>query len=919
MSKVRIQVEVLFLLALASGGCKSVPPALLDTIAQADANFDAGNHQAALDGYSAAMEEARRIDLVQKIEARPSIEVRIGQCQLALGRPEEAVQQFEAIDALARAETLELAVGLRVDKGLAHAEAQLDLGRRSEPLGALRDRSNVATQEAAAKSALRHFEAAQALFDRVLAMAPDSFEATLGAAYTFLQLGYLNRNESALRQADQFLARCQAQSPDYDPRFHFYRGKVKQFFYAKGTLSEESLANYAAAVERDRNQKNFSYHELYRDLYRQVEPYPTPRALAAADPAVQERVQVLYRTLGDYVQYGRRPENNWPHWQAMRTRLEQHLGVYNEWIRADEAKRRLIGEAHALVHGETQASGLEAYRLAMASLAGVDTRFHAEPSYVETRKLVQVPYVQRVIASAEQLMGLGQWDRASGSVREALKVCDKNFDPDAASTVDKCHRVLDKIKARQKWAALSAKVRELARTDRAQALEHLDENVVELGDSIGEEEIAALTAEISNQDVLEVKSLLAQGGKLEAENPTLALEKYVAADALVTEKKLEQDLKDDVVRAMARAYFGKDEFQTCLDLLGDRDKDPPDRILKGLCLYRKGDFSRSKSMFSGIDYDILISGAPAGNAKAANNPLFIAGLANLRAGDAAGARHHLERAREVLPDSSELRGARLDCYRQLLSAGSLPAHEERRLLEEVLALDEADAAARHRLAMLLYEDGKATQARASFERAYQLMSRNQEAGNLVPLTDDERGRFSRLVASFADYIPMKAGASWEYQAKGSKARSVCTVTGGSGDRFDVTVEELGAVTRQEWLKVPSSRELIRAVQGSRQVLLVGLSSPEQEPVEKRDLLGKRVYVTRVAGVGLSVNVGGIDYENCIEVELREEGQDSVFKFYFAPNVGQIKYTVRNEEWELVNSTMLTGAAAKRLDSSVKPR
>ena len=77
---------LLTIAVLACSACTSVPKEVLDTVERAHQNFDAGNLEAALNDYQAVQKDAKEYAL----ESRGQIEIRIGECQLRLGRPDEA-------------------------------------------------------------------------------------------------------------------------------------------------------------------------------------------------------------------------------------------------------------------------------------------------------------------------------------------------------------------------------------------------------------------------------------------------------------------------------------------------------------------------------------------------------------------------------------------------------------------------------------------------------------------------------------------------------------------------------------------------------------------------------------------------------------------------------------------------------------
>ncbi|MCI0650538.1 MAG: hypothetical protein L0Z55_01495 [Planctomycetes bacterium] len=888
-------------LGLASG-CKSLPDDVRGRINEANTNYEAGNVAAALEAYKGAIGSLREFG----DEARPEIEVRIGKCQVELGQASEAIATFDTIDRDVEEGAYQLTENLEYDKFLGHAEAYCELGRRAEPafLSGSGSRSKQIQEQRTAAGEL--FSKARALFERARKLRANDFEAQLGIAYSFLRYGILIESESALAQARDTLRKCPRPPQADDPRLPFYNGRVTQVLQSKGVLTNDVLSDMTAAAEIDARQRSHGYHEMYRDLFLQVQAYDNERKVELLEESKRQRVKEVLAILNNYLQYGQEPRASWPQWVDFRGRLRGYFDNYNAWSRKKRERDELIQSAKSLVYGTSETQEVLRFRQAMDLLRKVDTEFLTEKDYSDVRTVAQQQYIKLLIASAEALGRIEKWDLALKQIDEARELCvQQQFAPEHAALLEQCTKASGKYKAGKEWAALQEKVRARARVDQNAALAMLETELKpELRSQLDPAEIGKFHDQILDIDRRQVETLLAEAREID---PTPRMEKLQQARQLVTERKLD-DLRDEVVRQIQRCYIALGQHQQSIDsfnAIGAPTDD--DKLHTALAYSKKDEHPQAYKIFRAVDDTIIRTSKP--------EIVRAAGVSALRAGKPSEARPFLEEAlshaQKTQVDVAGTKDGLLTCYRQILESGGLEPREEIEIRAEIAKQEEDDTSNLRKLAVLHYDAAKTSNdANAGgFELAYKLF-KEVFVERAIPLTDDEKKLYCRLAARFEDYVPLKKSVRWEYNVINGPATTY-EVTDGSGELFNVDLQIAGEPSpfKQEWQKLPTSRVLEIRYTGSRDRLPIGLVNPEEKVGERAVVddfgKGKRRYEARVVEIGLSIETGGRTYENCIKVEVREQGRAEHRDFYFAPGVGQIKYTdSQGTVWELQRSTVL---------------
>lgn len=868
-------------------GCASVDEQLENTISESNSFFESGHYEDALAGYQSILAQLRE----EEHEQRPLIELQVGECYLELGDPQAAVDQFERMDVHQGQEQYELDTNLLHRKCLAHGESLCEGGRRLDPILEPRDNLDNSQNTRRSEQSKKQFEAAIALFDQAVGMREDQ-DSILGLAYAWVRVGLLTNSSSALKVAESWLDR-QRDQEGLPPRALLCEALLQSALLGGGKMTPASFRSFGRAVRADREEGNYDFHEVYREIYARVREYRSPAELQALESDDREMVGRFVDQLRHYLQCSRVPTEKWPHWLHFREHLGAYLAGYDAWALAERNYRDSVEQAERLIRDQGQVKYLDAFARAMKLLEAVDSEFQQESKYKATRRDVQQLYVEALLEQAKLFAGAQFWDQADSLLAQAQQYADRDYIENHQQLIRECAQERNRVREFKKFAQIRADVmKKLASGGKQEALDHLAGAATNLDAALLAAELDSLRNTISKEKDLQQFNKLLQEALAHQEGARLtdAAEKYEEAVELAQSTGLDQQAPE-AIRGLARVHYDNGSSKPALAYLDQLTaQSPDDAILEALCHYREERYGKAGASFAraGLEEVAQWSEEPA---------LRIAGVSLLRSGSAVRAQVFLERAESADPGNPEVREALLECYRQQLESSQLGTTEERELREKTLELSPNDWPSVRRLALIYFELGEHQED--LYREAYDLFYRYSAASDAPALNQEDAGIYAKLVAAYADYVPLRVDHEWIYEIAQSQERRY-RVLSNDGANFDVEVTIGSQAVIQEWLKISANKELRRRAkrQDLEELLPIGLRTPTQVPFPRRrreDRLGAQV--AEIVAIGETVRASGRDFHNCLKIRTYRssndtpttDGTDWIEEYYLAPEVGIVRY------------------------------
>ena len=891
----------------AAVGCSCLTPEESASLESAGRNYTLGNYSDALGTYTR---------LAHGLETRGCSEAHLARlreaaCLIRLGRHEEAARALE------RVPLRELEPELQREFWFADATNSLALGRDTEPVF----ESDEAEKRRRKADATALYRKARRSFELVLETKPDDYEALLGRGLASLRLGILNSDDQFLQMATDTLRLCKSQRDD-DKRATFSLGLAILHGPGRGQLTRNAADLMLDALRSD-IEGNFDYHEAYFDLLVFLHPFATPPELARGFAQRSDLLPTagsLVDHLEEYAVRGRVTEG-----ASNQERLQQirnWLAVHRQWA-ADErdAKQRVVLANDTIRQGGRPV--VDKYTAAMEIVEGVKAPFRSEQAYVDCRGDVQRGYVEVLMRFSDLLTSIRELDSAQRFVQTAMKRAERPWIADPSPVIIAASTLDSRIEAYRGFDRMTTQCRELIAKDEPEdARRKFDIYELRIKGTpeqvFVDERIAEFRKEIERSgEVAKISEFFDAGARERAADPKTALEKLLEAEKLALEANLPA-WKEMVQRSLAELYFETGRYQESLETLrrlqqSSTLRKPSDALLQAQCYLRTGEIEGVCTLLGEISDTSFFNDRD----KAFAGTSFLAFAK--RATKEPERRERLARAREFLeaaaPRDSAVIEARKTCYRELwqslTSAGGDPRALEN-VLESLVLLDPDDRDAHKALAFQLFEKGSSRavsgdESDASYRRAYDLLAALDRSGELA-LTAAEKKTYDRLLACYADFMPLARGNRWVYRTTSGKDLVVSVTAETDGGHFEVEIATGASRRREVWQE---SRTILKRFDTERMVaseIPIRLLEPTRLPTWSSPIL-KTTYDARVVATGAVCETPAGTFENCLKIELTDRGAGAKSVYWFAPGVGEVKMESDGASYALVSSAVERAAAA----------
>lgn len=895
---VRLSLRVLLTgSVLACAACSGLSQQTRDAIGGADEDFRQGRYTAALRTYEATVEEAREYG----DESAGRIDVRIGRCELSLGRPEKAISHLAGV----QGRNADLPPELVSELYLGLGDAECELGRRREPVFVgsspeerLRSREDAAAAQKNYRRALNYYVDAK---DAAAPGSREAYESKLGAGYCFLRRGILSEGGSSdLRTAEGAFRELRSDAERFnDPRHSLYLAVTS---FAQTKILNDDI--YTRFLQSRRLDPDKALHELYRELVVMLaDDYAAPPKVRSLDETSRLRIEDMIAWLRDYKKTGSSADS--PQWVESRAKAIEYVDGYDDWLTKESRAKSLIASADKLPSTESSSS-LEIYQEAVRRLDGVDGAFRND-DYLVVRRGVQKSLILSLQEAAQNLIQVEDWDEAKSRLLEAEGLCDRSVLPVECDTLKlECRRLRDVAVKGEQFALKEAQIRqsiEAGDQDVARrALAEVRRDSRFTGDLYAGG-IASLQKELdSAAAVIDVSNRLR---RIRSEAQTLPHEDILelAGNALkIAEDNNLEHYEAEARRAKAEAHCALEDYGLCLTTLEKIDTpEPADRALRGLCHYKLGAAPDAVKQFRNLRPEYIK------NAAFKDAALEAAGRSFLKEREFREARLYLDE----VADRQGVREARLETYRGLL--GELQLAEEPngpeviRLCAQISELDPSDHASRLQTALILLKSAEATRDEETYRQAFDQFLAYNEVPDAPELKRDVRQNFAELSACFADYLPLRANAEWVYRVNGKATVTYRVIFVGQGGKFQVQTPTAG--DDQIWEVNDRYRKFSRSTK--EDVLLEELPVGKQPFTDKPKFNFKAEdtsYIAALKEIGQEVTVEAGTFYDCIVVKvgIRGENESSHVEYVLAPGIGiiRIRDPRTEENIELISTSYL---------------
>jgi tetratricopeptide (TPR) repeat protein len=874
--------------------CGGTPDTLKKDLGRADRNFAVGNYVDSLKGYA---QVAPQLETAEAEEARRA---RLGEAVSLYftGRLEEASSLLSKLADLP--EFKEMDPASRRSAYFYRGQAELELGRLSEPSLVLPSPLNLHDIKARERQASDHFCLAQHSFTQVLKEVDSSdFEARLGKGECLLRIGMLSESVTYLREARDILTRCGNEKPGHKSAL-FLRGQSVQEDLGGDQLHPRAASDMLVGLKLDK-ESNHDMHVAYRDVLVFVRKYKKPPTLVkwVPDVATRSSVKSLIDHLDSYLREGHRLDDPWG--KDLDAHIQTYLTEFHSWDRDKKGLRENIAIAERIIRRTDQEFiYLDAFREAMRLLDGVAEDFHSEVDYIEARKEIQAGYVLALLESVDRLKEIDEWALAERHNQEALDHVDRRFVDEVSTLLKRGQTNINDLKARMEWHGLTKHVRDLIRGGELK-LAHTEYRLRRSKlkkDSemvIGKEAINGFESELEKDQALKnVMDLLGSGASEFQSKPREALKKFTEARKLAEQHEI-FFWQQEIAREIAKLHYQLGEFQICLQELSHLEESTPyDQLLTAKCYYPLGEFGKAAQYFGGIeDPDILKSGADQ----------TMAGLVFLKidSSQPRRARSFLERAVKVDPESGEAREGLKECYRQLVNIARDDGDRWLLgiLLQKLTTLDPDDYNARQLLGIQLFEDAIDNKDPETCALAFKHLEAASRGG-VRPRNDADRKRMGQLLACYATFLPLSERNSWTYRTSTGNTRVVRVVKRLGDERFSVQISEGGNTFDEVWTDAHRIVKRYNPEAGISEEFPISLRWPTNMPVWQYNVKATD-YEAKVVGTGVECVAAGKTHRNCLQIQV--SSRSGMRNYFFAPGIGEVKMEGPGLSYELVETNV----------------
>ena len=910
------------------------PPSqeILDLRELAGQHHSVGDWRAALESYATL---AKRED--PEATERAVAWYRKAECEYELGLVNKCVKTLEQFE-----DPAALPSDLQGDYWVLRGASGLGLAQQLDPI--LLDRSKVSSLQLdeAREASVAAYMDVRDVFRKSKA---GGLEASLAAAEACLRIGVLTGNNQYLDMVEDHL---RAYRGARSSRVLHLRGRFVQETKGKGVLTSDAAVLLTQAVQLDLEESSDN-HLLYRDLLAYLSrTFENPKevrdtfSLAAGDVepelvkngVTSQQVEQLIGALRSYLRLG--AIDSAPTTLAdLSDTLQQYFDDFDGYSWKVRGSKDNIEIAAGIFLETSKGQYLARLERALDLLDEVEPRYREQvKTYGSTRENVALKYLKLLEDTALDLIDRGEGARARllnqkadqllSTLQEerraglpgSIEIPSENYDT-LLTSIDNLNRLGEQALAVEQWRDTE---REIWQQLGHKEFDEAKRNQLALCERFGssQESLTAPWITARRKD-LQQRFVELENNKLREECASVwqsleSAESDEEAIGVITEnieRITTSAWKARLLRKQSELEYRIGDYTSCretlegLKTLDQQDKSDAefattveDTLRYASCLYHTEHYAVAALEYGKKHVNLL-----------RDVDRWQAAFCFLEARKPAEARAVLEQS------SPDARRDKLlsRCYQALYEeAEDASGHHRPELIELLERWVEADpdqSAARHRLAELYYERGRELRNPSDLTNAWENLRRvhSIKPGSGDPKSAEDKPFVHELYAIHADYLPLQVDNVWTYRASRPSQNGTWEAY-----RFHVLSVENGVYAVQKTINGQNGQvsEIERWEKTGRILkrfahesgTLIRMPIGQHLPEDKRPRywpVKQRRYKSWIEGNGQDSG----EFANCLRVKVVDDTNPkpaTFAEFTFAPEVGIVEFTIRNQVFKLVH-------------------